>query len=174
MRQEEDEILYCIEQFGTLTRNQLLRFIKKERNVTDKILSNLVKRGYIFTKNDYFSSTPKMEYNERMIEAFWVMAQFNEEINPKEYYVANYPAQIFFIKDNKPYEIISFKPGDENLISIISHRAKISNEEIRYIFAVNCESILSDIPPLPFDAVFAVVDDSYVKFYTPSNINSEV
>lgn len=166
MRPEEQEILYCLEQFGTLKKIQLIRFIQKNRSVTERILNNLIKAHEIFEDGKYvtLAPNPNKERDDKTLMAFWVLAEFGDQINSKDYYRADYPAQIFFIKDNREYEIVAFKPSDEHIISILTNKAQLS-KDLHYIFAVNSESMMASIPPMPYTADYAVVQDDKVTFY---------
>ena len=146
MRPEEQEILYCLEQFGTLKKIQLIRFIQKNRSVTERIINNLIKAHVIFEDGKYVTLTPnsKKEHDTKMLMAFWVLTEFGDQVNSKDYYRADYPAQIFFIKGDREYEIVAFKPSDEHIVSILLNKAQI-NKDIHYIFVVSSESMLTSI-----------------------------
>lgn len=168
MRPEEDEIMYCLQQFGILKREQIIRLIKKNRSVTEKIINNLIKAHFVFEDGEYIALTPNAskERDSKLLMAFWVLTEFKDQLNPKDYYRAEYPAQIFFIKNDQEYEIVSFKPSDEHIVSILLNKAQIS-KDIHYIFAVDSESMLSQIPKMPneYKVDYAVVKNGKVNFY---------
>jgi hypothetical protein len=172
MRPEEEEIIYCLQQFGTLRHEQIISFINKDHSVTEKIIQSLIKSCYIFetgNKSEYLSTVPDNghDVDQRTIMAFWVMIQFSDGIRPHDYYAENMPFQIFFIKDEIQYEIAVYQSGDELLAAIIENRARNSDEDGIVIFAVKDEGLLQEIPELTRETIFAVVKDKGVRLFRP-------
>ena len=85
MRPEQQEILYCLEQFGTLKKIQLIRFIQKNRSVTERIINNLIKAHVIFEDGKYVTLTPnsKKKHDAKMLMAFWVPTELAIRSTPR-------------------------------------------------------------------------------------------
>ena len=173
MRNCENELVYALSEFKTISREAAVSLLEK-RNMTeaDKIIESMIKRGGIYEKDGYLSLLPKMTVDTRMWTAFDVLLAFIPPVAPKEYYAANEPAHIVFIKEGKEYIIVSIFNGDENNISIMANTSAF-NDNSTYIIAVNDAKIIDKLPVMESQTIFALVQNGEVDFYERNSIGNE-
>lgn len=137
------EILNCLMKYGQIPRKALLQYIlnTNSEKETDKIkymfngtIKKLIKSGRIFEKRGKKESVITTYYDaeidERFLDSFWVFTEFSKVLNPKSHFKAAYPSDIYFAQNNKQYEIMSPKTGDEFELSVIKNRnSQIEDEE---------------------------------------------
>ena len=101
-----------------------------------------------------------------MVDALWVLLQFINNIALSSHYVAESPAQLYFLKENKSYEVIVLREGDEELLKI-----KRIQEGVKYIVVVPDESWISKVHKLNAPCVYATIakeekQEPMVTFYS--------
>lgn len=171
---EEKLVLHCLSLYGCLRWEQLVKLMSnKQKETAEKILNGLRKRQY-FVEDEagYVKLDPRCEPDQKMITAFWILLERISKIVPNAHYAANYPAEIFFLKDNSMYEIVVVNKNEENYIRtlFLENRYNSNDEEdaIKYIIAVpsvdDIESCLKAIPPEVLAAnrvLFSTVEFDY-------------
>lgn len=166
---EEKLILNCLSIYGCLRWEQLLKLINnKPKETAEKILLGLKKRQYVIEdESGYAKLDPRTEPDQKTIAAFWILLEQMPKITANAHYAANYPSEIFFLKDNTQYEILALNPNEENLIKMLflENRYNSDSEEdiMKYIIIVpdtdTIENCLKNIPQ-------AVIDNKQVLFTT--------
>ena len=80
----------------------------------------------------YIALDPLAKPDQRIIQAVWVLAKFiNKLDDPKDHYAANYPSQVFFLKENIGYEIIVLYEGEESQVRLLQ-----PDEDLKFIIVV--------------------------------------
>lgn len=153
---EEKLVLNCLQIYGCLRWKQLIKLMyNKPEDTASKILTGLKKRQYIIEDEcGYVKLDPRTEPDQKTIYAFWILLQYLNKIDSQAHYAANYPSDIFFLKDNVQYEIITLNPNEENLVKMLFLENKNSSKEpedaIKYIIIVpneeTIENCLKNIP----------------------------
>lgn len=169
---EERLILNCLRIYECLRYEQLLTLINnKPEDTAKKIINGLKKRQYVFEDEaGYIKIEPKTEPNQKTISAFWILLQYIGKINPDAHYRANYPSEIFFLRNNVQYEIVVLNNDEENLLKMLflENRASSTDEEdaIKYIIIVpNADDIDVCLKNIPDSAIenkqimFATIED---------------
>lgn len=166
---EEKLVLHCLSLYGCLRWEQLIKLMKnKPKETADKILIGLKKRQYIIDdESGYVKLDYKTEPDQKIIAAFWILLQYIDKIDFNAHYPANYPSEIFFLRDNIQYEIIALNPNEENLIKMLflENRNNSTSEEdvMKYIIVVpdtdTIENCLKNIPE-------SVIENKQVLFTT--------
>lgn len=147
---EEQLVIDCLSRYYCLKWSQLINLLYyKDPEVAQRILVGLKKRQLILEdEGEYVTLDPRCTPDPKTISAFWVMLKFIKKINPKEHYKAEYPSEIFFLKDNIQYEIVVLNPGEEHLISMLkSYNRKTTDDEedeTRYIIVVQNEDQIEE------------------------------
>ena len=170
--QEEKYVLRWLSQYGVLTQEQIYRLLKdKSRSSAEKIVANLKRSGMVsnISGGYYLSLDPLARPDDRIIDAMWVMIQFYENVDAMAHFPANYPSQLFFLKEQTGYEIIVLRDDEKHLARLIE-----PHEETKYIIVVPNASIMDEmiVPDIPH--IFATLDYSgqkepKVTFYTNKN-----
>lgn len=148
---EEKIVIDCLSKYYCLKWDQLIKLLYyKEPETANKILIGLKKRQLILHDEDsgYVTLDPRCKPDQKTIDAFWVMLKFIKKINPREHYRAEYPSEIFFLKDNSQYEIVVLNKGEEHLISMLKGYNRITSAEeedqIRYIILIQDENQIEE------------------------------
>lgn len=174
---EERLIMHALSVFGRLKKEQLYELIKKKGSATKSIYEGLKKRQYIEEFNgDYVRLDPRTDASEKTIDAFWVLLNRIEKMNVSQdaYYQANYPSEIFFMRENMMYEIICINPGEEYQLKalFLENRYNSDSEDdmVKYIIVLQDDSYIdSCISSIPEEAlektqvVFATLTDSVTE-----------
>jgi len=180
---EERLIMRCLSLYGCLKKEQLIKLVANKGEAKTKIYEGLKKRGYVeeFDGN-YVRLDPKTNADERTISAFWVLLDYIKKIDPNAHYRADYPSEIFFMRENMMYEIISIFSGEEYLLKslFLENRYNSQEEQDRMKFIVivqspdSIEACISSIPSTIIEngqVVFAVLeypdgsDEPKVEYY---------
>lgn len=147
---EEQVVIDCLSKYYCLKWEQLVQLLHyKTEDVAKRILSGLKKRQIIMEDGaGYIMLDPRTTPDPKTIAAFWVLLKFIKRINPREHYRAEYPSDIFFLKENVQYEIVVLNKGEEHLISMLKgyNRTSSSEEEdeVRYIIVVQDEEQIEE------------------------------
>ncbi|WP_286077654.1 DUF5697 family protein [Thomasclavelia cocleata] len=148
---EEQLVIDCLSRYYCLKWKQLIKLLYyKDEEVAQRILVGLKKRQLILEDETTEDVTldPRSQADRKTIDAFWVMLKFIKKINPKQHYKAEYPSEIFFLKENAQYEIVVLNKGEEHLINMLKgynrNTSVEEDDEIRYIIVVQDEDQIED------------------------------
>ena len=172
--QDEHNVFMWLSQYGTLTRTQVMRLLRdKPPKTAGKIIRNLKRQLLITESSDSFfiSADPPSKPDPRMISAVWVLLRFIDGDKPVEHYPADYPAQIFFLKNNIGYEIVVIYDGEQHLTRLLQ-----PEDGLKYIIVAPNIQVLQEckLPKAP--CLLATVednggDDPGVTFYSGGQSN---
>jgi len=163
-----------LSQYGTLTKMQVVKLLRdKPPNIAGKIINNL-KRQLLVTESPdgyYLSTDPPSRPNPRMITAVWVLLRFMDGVQPVEHYPSDYPAQIFFLKNNIEYEIVVIYNGEQHLTRLLQ-----PDDGLKYIIVLPDIKLAQECKLPKSPCLFAAVDDNGgdepgVIFYTGGYTN---
>lgn len=180
---EERLIIRALSTFGCLKKEQLYELIKKKGSATKSIYEGLKKRQYIEEfSNDYVRLDPHTDVDEKTINAFWVLLNRIEKmgVHHNFYYQANYPAEIYFTRENMMYEIVCINPGEEYQIKALfldnRNNSDAEEDKMKYIFVLQDEtymdSCLAAIPESAIEnaqVVFTTLVDGETEIKDPNN-----
>lgn len=165
--EEEQHIIQWLSQYGALPKMQVAKLIKKSDRVAKRIINYLLKTRQISLINNYYIGLdPLQKPDDRMVDALWVLLQFINNIALSAHYVAEAPAQLYFLKENKGYEVIVLREGDEELLKL-----KRIQEGVKYIIVVPDVSWISKVSKLNVPCVYATItkvekQEPMVTFYS--------
>ncbi len=166
--QEEQHVLGWLTQYGALSKTQIIRMLKKPRNVAEKILRNLRKQMQIadISGGYYIGLDAMCKPDQRTILAVWVLLKFMDRVEPMAHYPAIYPSQLFFLKENTGYEIVVLYEGESNLTRLLQ-----PDDELKYIIVLPHISMSSELRLPKAPCLFATVDfcgdeEPEVTFYS--------
>ena len=153
---EEKIIIDALQQYGCLKTEQLIQLIPyKPRELAERIVMGLQKRQLLITDaSGNVKHDPRCDYDYKTEVAFWVLLKYIAQGSVKynEHYQANYPSQIFFLKDNKQYEILVLMPNEDHLINVLVKTEKGCtsdddegfDDETRYIIVIPSETMIPE------------------------------
>jgi hypothetical protein len=154
-----EELQFILRNFPIMLRRQAVMYLELSlkrdgfeigTEHAANLLDMFVSQKLIYENCGLISCVKNAKYDDRLIEALWVMLEYVKEIPARQIFRPESPAQICFICDNNLHEIISFKSGDEWYIQKIKNKSKTKDEEkTKYIFVANCKSTLKYIINLP-------------------------
>lgn len=166
---EERIVVDCLSKYECLKWTQLIELLyNKPKDVAQRILIGLKKKQIILEDEaGYLMLDPRSKEDYRTVTAFWVLLQFKDKINPEENYKANFPSNIYFLKQGQEYEIIVLMKNEEHLLKplFLDNRTNSGDEEdeMKYIVVVpDADSIDDFIVNIPDD----VLDKGNVLFAT--------
>lgn len=172
---DEQYVIKWLSQYGALPRAQVVKMLKKAPQTADKILRNLKRQLRIADISDgyYVGLDPMCQADQRMIIAVWVLLKFIDHVEPLAHYPAEYPSQIFFLKENMGYEIIVLYNDEQNLLRLLQPQ-----DDLKYIIVVPNISMVSGIRLPKAPCLFATVElhgeeEAEVVFYSEEAINGE-
>lgn len=172
---DEKYVIKWLSQYGALPTTQIAKMLRKKPDVAMKIIKNLkrfhqasdVKGGY------YLGIDPMSQPDQRIILAVWVLLKFIDQVDPMAHYPAVYPSQIFFLKDNIGYEIVTLYEGEEHLLKLLQ-----PDEDLKYIIIIPHISMAARLKLPKAPCLFATVDfngkdEPDVTFHTEGEIADE-
>lgn len=174
---DEQLIINCLRQYDCLRREQLIQLLYyKPRDIAEKIIASLIKRQFLIVDEcDNIKHDPRCSYNFKTEMAFWVLLKYIPAIKPEEHYKANYPSEIYFLKDKNQYEIVVLRAGDDHILGLLANTDRDTgsedddSDETRYILAIPstsmipiCQSRLKG-----HKVLFAVYPEDYVPGTPP-------
>lgn len=127
---DERTIISCLSRYGVLKQKQLERLFpdKTPENIA-RIFRGLKKSQMILDdEDDCVKLDPRSKKINDTIVAFWVLLKFINKINPDDHYPANYPAQIYFLKDKTEYEIMCVHSGMESLVRQLFNENRVNSD----------------------------------------------
>lgn len=173
--QDEQYVVKWLSQYGALTMTQVLKMLQKPTSTAIKIIKNLKRMHHISdVKGGYYLGLDSMcQPDQRMILAVWVLLKFIEQVDPMAHYPAVYPSQLFFLKENTGYEIVTIYEGEEHLLKLLQ-----PDEDLKYIIVVPHISMASKLKLPNAPCLFATVDfkgkdEPEVIFYTEGEMKDE-
>ena len=99
---DEKIIMYWLSQYGVMIQEQALMLLyDKPRQTAQKIIRGLIKNNRICYINGgyYIGAGPMCKPDEKTITAIWVLLRYIGKIGIYDHHSANYPGQIYFLKD---------------------------------------------------------------------------
>jgi len=173
--QDEQYIVKWLSQYGALTTTQVIKMLQKKSETAIKIIKNLKRMRQISdVKGGYYLGLDSMcQPDQRMILAVWVLLKFIEQVDPMAHYPAVYPSQLFFLKENTGYEIVTIYEGEEHLLKLLQ-----PDEDLKYIIVVPHISMASKLKLPDAPCLFATVDfkgkdEPEITFYSEGEIVNE-
>lgn len=170
---DERLVKQWISMYGALPRMQIKKLLNKSNdNVAKNIIKHLVLRGELYEQESgvFLALDPRQRKNERVIKALWVLIHYREKVKPDEHYPAEFPSEIYFLKDNQEYEIFVLNKGEELKLLHLKRR-----ENVRYIIVVPTieESYISQLTIPNIEYLYATVSygcsgEAEVQFYIPT------
>ena len=147
---DEQLIINCLRQYDCLRREQLIQLLYyKPRDIAEKIIASLIKRQFLIAdESDNIKHDPRCSYEFKTEMAFWVLLKYISAIKPEEHYKANYPSEIYFLKDKNQYEIVVLRSGDDHVLGLLANTDRDSGseeddtDETRYILAIPSASMI--------------------------------
>ena len=130
--EDEKYVVKWLSQYGTLPRKQIVQMLQKPPDTAKKIINNLKRQLRISEIGDgyYLALDPMSKPDQRVILAVWVLLQYIDKVEPMAHYPAVYPSQIFFLKDNIGYEIVTLYDGEEHLLVILHALCVLAKREV--------------------------------------------
>ncbi len=178
LQTEEQIIVDTLRQYGCLKKSQITKMIHyKEPELVERILVGLSKRQAVFLDEcDNVKIDIRCDYSYQHEVAFWILLKYIMSIRPSEHYAANYPSQIYFLKDRNQYEIVVLRDGEDYLLGPLSNSDRTTGEdedesdEIRYIIAIPSETMINVCKSRMKGKklLFAVYDPEFVSGTEPA------
>ena len=166
--QDENFFLKWLSQFGTMTRAQAVRMLRKPEQTANKIIRNLIREQRIaeLCKGEILAMDELCKVNNKLTLAIWVLLQFIDKINPMDHYPATHPSQLFFLKENVGYEVVVLLEGEAPMAMLLE-----PYKDIKYIIVVENVGMIARVPIPEATCIFATVDyqenaDPLVRFYS--------
>ena len=173
--EDEKYVIKWLSQYGALPTTQVIKMLRKKPDVAVKILKNLKKQHQVAdVKGGYYLGLDAMcQPDHRMILAVWVLLKFIDKVDPMAHYPAVYPSQIFFLKENMGYEIVTLYEGEEHLLRLLQ-----PDDELKYIIVIPHITMAAKLKLPNAPCLFATVefngkDEPEVIFYSEGEIVDE-
>ena len=131
---EEQCVVNWLYQYGALPKIQVMKMLNMPEEKAERLLYTLRRNMRITEILDgtYIALDPLAKPDQRIIQAVWVLAKFIDKLDdPKDHYAANYPSQVFFLKENIGYEIIVLYEGEESQVRLLQ-----PDEDLKFIIVV--------------------------------------
>ena len=131
---EEQCVVNWLYQYGALPKIQVMRMLNMPEEKAERLLYTL-RRSLRITEildGSYITLDPLAKPDQRLIQAVWVLVKFMDKLDdPQAHYAANYPSQLFFLKENVGYEVIVLYEGEESLVRLLQ-----PDEDLKFIIVV--------------------------------------
>ena len=103
--EDEKLVLKWLSDYGPLTKFQLLGLLSyKPSHTAEKILRNIRRAGMIRSlENGYYGLDRFARPDPKVTLSVWVLLKFIGKIKPTDHRPAEFPAQIFFVKEAQAY-----------------------------------------------------------------------
>jgi hypothetical protein len=165
---EERTIMYCLSQYESILMDQAIKFLHtRPKQTAQKIIRGLRKQHRIsfLHEGSYIGAGPISKADSKTEEAIWVLLRYIDQIGPMDHRKADYPSQIYFIRNEVSYEIIVLRAGEQRLTAHLHPR-----EGLKYIIIVPDESMIPAVRLPDAPCMFATVtygdgDIPEVTFY---------
>ena len=163
-------------QYGSLTKKQIVALLyHKSEPAAERIISNLLKARLIFRINGgvHLSNDPIGEIDQKIITAIWILTKFIQSIDPMAHYPAEYPSQLFFLKEGIGYEVIVLYEHEEYLLRQLCPR-----ENMKYIIvlpdiAMAHTLVLPDVPCLFATVTPKQFHEVDIKFHSEEDLTHD-
>lgn len=172
---DEKYVIKWLSQYGALPTTQVIKMLRKKPDVAMKIIKNLKRMNYISdVKGGYYLGLDSMcQPEQRTILAVWILLKFIDQVDPMAHYPAVYPSQIFFLKDNIGYEIVTIYEGEEHLLKLLK-----PDEDLKYVIVIPHISMASKLKLPNAPCLFATVDfkgrdEPEITFYSKGELTDE-
>ena len=166
--EDERYLLKWLSQYGTMTREQAVKMLRKPEQTAKKIIRNLIREQRIaeLYKGEYLAMDELCKVNNKTVLAIWVLLQFIDKINPMDHYPATHPSQLFFLKENVGYEVVVLFEGEESLAMLLQ-----PSEDVKYIIVVENVGMIVRVPIPEAKCIFATVEyqenaSPLIRFYS--------
>lgn len=131
---EEQCVVTWLSQYGALPKQLVIRMLNMPDEKAERLLYTM-RRALRITEildGTYVALDPLCKPDQRLIQAVWVLVKFIDKLDdPLAHYAANYPSQLFFLKENVGYEIIVLYEGEESLVRLLQ-----PDEDLKFIVVV--------------------------------------
>ena len=122
----------------------------------------------------YLALDPMSKPDQRVILAVWVLLRYIDKVEPMAHYPAVYPSQIFFLKDNIGYEIVTLYDGEEHLLRLLR-----PEDDLKYIIIVPTITMAANLKLPKAPCIFATVDyngrdEPDITFYSEEAIKNDI
>ena len=158
--EDERYLLKWLSQYGTMTRAQAIKMLRKPEPTATKIIRNLVREQRIaeLNKGEVLALDELCKVNPKMDTAIWILLQFVDKVRPL--------SQLFFLKENVGYEVVVLLDGEESFARLLP-----ASQEVKYIFVVEDVDMITRIPLPEARCIFATVAyqenaEPIVRFYS--------
>ncbi len=170
---DEKLVKQWISMYGALPRMQIKCLLNKNKDSdATNLIKYLVKKGELYEQEGgvFLALDPRQRKSERVIKALWVLIQYRDRVKPDEHYPAEFPSELYFLKDNQEYEIFVLNKGEEFKLMHLKRR-----ENVRYIIVVpNVEaSYITSLQVPDIEYIYATVSygcsgEALVNFFSPT------
>lgn len=147
-----------------LSLQQLQKFCPGKEDVTNSILSHLIRQGRIYYEQScsgYFPALAAASKDKELTDAVWVLLDFLDRI--EFHSVSDFPIKLIFFADGELYEIVSIPTGQEALLSHLLKQQKESGG--KRILMVDHPGQIATLD-IPFVSGFCTVNgDGKVNYY---------
>lgn len=174
--EDEKYVVKWLSQYGTLPRKQIIQMLQKPPDTAKKIINNLKRQLRISEIGDgyYLALDPMSKPDQRVILAVWVLLRYIDKVEPMAHYPAVYPSQIFFLKDNIGYEIVTLYDGEEHLLRLLR-----PEDDLKYIIIVPTITMAASLKLPKVPCIFATVDyngrdEPDITFYSEEAIKNDI
>lgn len=153
---EEQMIMYCLSQYESILMDQAIRIIHNRPNQTaQKIIRGLRKQHRLsfLHEGSYIGAGPASKADPKTEEAIWVLLRYIDQIEPMSHRKADYPSQIYFIRNEIAYEIIVLREGEGRLTAMLHPR-----EDMKYIIVVPDADMIPTVRLPDGPCMFATVE----------------
>jgi len=173
IKNDEYDILRFLRFFGPLKRTQVCQYFENKINGNvNRIISNMCSRGilgYYDPRRLLFPSgrIDMDTVNDKMIAAFSVFLNFQDCADAV--YPTESPSQIYFVKQDKDYEIVVISKGEEESVSkLLSERETC---DVNYLIVIKDANQVADIK-LKNISAFCTIQKGEVQFYKPEGVEN--
>ena len=147
-----------------LSVQQLQKFYPGKEDVTNSILSHLIRQGRIYYEQScsgYFPALAAASKDKELTDAVWVLLDFLDHI--EFHSVSDFPVKLIFFADGELYEVISIPSGQEPLLTHLLNQQKKGDGK-RIIIVDNPGQIAT--LDIPFVSGFCTVtSDGTINYY---------
>lgn len=176
---DEKLIKQWLSMYGALPRMQIKKLLNKDKDSeATNLIKGLVKRGELYEQESgvFLALDPRQRMSERIIKALWVLIYYRNKVEPDNHYPADFPSEIYFLKDNQEYEIFVLNKGEEFKLHHLKRR-----EGVRYIIVVPTidESYIATLTIPDVEYIYATVSygcsgEAQVNLYAPTKVASKL
>ena len=160
----EGAVIKWLSQYEAIERRQLKEMINKSLNSSDSFVNSMLKQSRIANLEDgYIGLDHLCKPDYKLIKAIWILIEFIKNVEPMAHYPATYPSQLFFLLENKGYEVIVLDEGDEDLLKRVQF-----NSEVTYIVVLPTMEMRKSLIKINAPCIFATIDYTDAKRPKPS------